>query len=63
MTTTSETAQRDCATCERKNVMVTVTMDGHDPVDILGALQKACDPWALKVVAQAILQDTAGGRS
>ena len=53
----TETAQRDCSGCGRKNVMVTVTMDGHDPVDILRELRQACDPWALTVVARAILQD------
>lgn len=63
MTAAETAAQRDCADCGRRNVMVTVTMDGHDPIDILGTLRKACDPWALKVVARAILQDTTGDPS
>jgi hypothetical protein len=50
-------AQRDCPRCGRRNVMVTLTVDRHDPIDILGTLRKACDPWALEQVARAILQD------
>ena len=58
-TQTAATAQRDCAHCGRRDVMVTVTIDRHDPIDILGTLQKTCDPWALEQVARAILQSAA----